>query len=190
MSVEGEVGGGGGGSGGQVMLVSAALSGSGTVTALGGDGGKGAQNGETEGSDRLNGKGGWGGEGRIRADAADDPNVSTSPDPYKGDFSQWCWSVDDPPPSACVTDSDGDGVVAWECGGADCNDGDNTIFPDADDLTADGIDQNCDGLDACDDAAWLQGGLKTTSCATGGDALSGLVGLSGALAALLLRRRP
>jgi hypothetical protein len=48
-------------------------------------------------------------------------------------------------PFECGDDLDGDG---WDpiCGG-DCNDDDATINPEALDLTVDGIDQNCDGID-------------------------------------------
>ena len=44
-------------------------------------------------------------------------------------------------------DKDADGYTAQYCGGDDCDDGDSTIHPAADDIPNDGIDQNCDGVD-------------------------------------------
>ncbi|MCK5881414.1 MAG: putative metal-binding motif-containing protein [Sinobacterium sp.] len=46
-------------------------------------------------------------------------------------------------------DLDGDGFYTkdWDSG-RDCNDSDNTIFPYADDIDEDGIDSDCNGLDA------------------------------------------
>jgi len=44
-------------------------------------------------------------------------------------------------------DFDGDGYKTSLLGGLDCNDGDSTINPDGQDLTYDGIDQNCNGQD-------------------------------------------
>jgi uncharacterized membrane protein YgcG len=48
------------------------------------------------------------------------------------------------------TDADGDGYVAVAESGTDCNDADATINPIAVEVISDGIDQDCDGLDAVD----------------------------------------
>lgn len=45
-------------------------------------------------------------------------------------------------------DVDGDGIVASQFGGPDCNDNDLRVHPGAYDVPGDGIDQNCDGRDA------------------------------------------
>ncbi len=44
-------------------------------------------------------------------------------------------------------DADGDGYGAESCGGGDCEDGDPTIHPGAEDTAGDGIDDDCDGHD-------------------------------------------
>ena len=46
-----------------------------------------------------------------------------------------------------LTDRDGDGFSA-RFGGGDCDDHDATIYPGAEDVPGDGIDQNCEGGDA------------------------------------------
>jgi hypothetical protein len=61
-------------------------------------------------------------------------------------------------------DRDGDGYPSLADGGADCDDGNAAINPEATDVRGDGIDQNCDGLDGVDAdgdrwAAIYSGGL-------------------------------
>jgi arylsulfatase A-like enzyme len=46
-----------------------------------------------------------------------------------------------------LTDRDGDGFSA-RFGGGDCDDHDPTVYPGAEDIPGDGIDQNCEGGDA------------------------------------------
>lgn len=45
-------------------------------------------------------------------------------------------------------DRDGDGFDAPFCGGDDCNDGDASVHPGAEEVLEDGLDQDCDGVDA------------------------------------------
>lgn len=50
-------------------------------------------------------------------------------------------------PAPTCEDNDGDGYANIVCGGTDCNDFDNQIFPGAMEICGDGIDQDCSGAD-------------------------------------------
>ena len=60
---------------------------------------------------------------------------------------QNCDGADEVCPPPVCPDSDGDGYTDAACGGTDCNDNDNSIFPGATEVCGDGIDQNCDNTD-------------------------------------------
>src|SRR4051794_37738245 len=61
------------------------------------------------------------------------------------------------PSVAFAVDKDGDGYPAVK----DCNDSDPTVYPGAPEIAGDGIDQDCDGVDAV-------GGSGSTITVTGG----------------------
>lgn len=61
------------------------------------------------------------------------------------------WSTCEPS-CAAGADGDGDGYPAARCGGTDCNDADPNIHPDASELCADGIDNDCNSVTDCADA--------------------------------------
>jgi len=64
-------------------------------------------------------------------------------------------------------DADGDGFQDVNCGGTDCNDNNDTIYPGAPDQCGDGVDQNCDGTDECVCADADSDGHQDQAC--GGD---------------------
>lgn len=70
---------------------------------------------------------------------------------------------------ACAPDEDGDGSTS----AFDCDDGDATVYPGADDPPGDGIDQDCDGADAVAPtltiADLVRGDLLVTEAMTRGD---------------------
>jgi hypothetical protein len=43
-------------------------------------------------------------------------------------------------------DADGDGALAQGCGGNDCNDHSDTVYPGHPEICTDGLDNNCDGI--------------------------------------------
>ncbi len=45
------------------------------------------------------------------------------------------------------TDNDGDGYIAEDDGGDDCDDADDAVNPGAEETVGDGVDSNCDGED-------------------------------------------
>jgi len=70
-----------------------------------------------------------------------------------------------------IIDGDSDGYAPESCGGPDCNDSDGTINPGAADICEDGIDQDCDGIDAppgsCDCPVDLTVGTTPTGSTAG-----------------------
>jgi len=58
----------------------------------------------------------------------------------------------DETPCICP-DADSDGFTASYCGGTDCDDVSNTVYPGAPELCTDGKDNNCNGLKDCADPA-------------------------------------
>lgn len=84
-------------------------------------------------------------------------------------------------------DLDGDGQDALFCDGDDCNDDDATVFPGAEEVPGDGLDQDCDGLDASDGATW--GGSGGSVFCGVGTGLPGVAGWAGAMLLVARRRR-
>ncbi len=89
--------------------------------------------------------------------------------------------------TAAVCDLDGDAHDALFCDGDDCNDDDATVFPGADEVADDGLDQDCDGYDASDGATW--GGSGGSVFCGVGRAFPGMGALLGALLVVAGRRR-
>ena len=85
----------------------------------------------------------------------------------------------------CMTDADADGYgddspATGVSAGTDCNDADATIRPGATELTGDGVDQDCDGMEICyvdaDGDGYTDGSSTVSStdqdCADGGEGTS------------------
>ena len=110
-----------------------------------------------------------------------------------GTYGRGMWDYQlDPDHEGCypVQDYDGDGVLCDE----DCEDHDAAIFPGAEDVCGDDVDQNCDGTDGCEDTALDDepvtpgGGGRCDGCASGGTVPVG-AWLLGLLGAAVVRRR-
>lgn len=84
-----------------------------------------------------------------------------------------------PADTAASCDYDGDGYEAPGCGGDDCDDSDAGVNPGAEEVPADGQDQDCDGLDGAEPVLWVESGGCLSRSGLG-------LGLAGGL---LLRRR-
>jgi hypothetical protein len=70
---------------------------------------------------------------------------------------------------ALTPDADGDGHEALVCGGDDCDDSDPGVSPDAVEIVADGVDQDCDGGERCFADADLDGVATIDALVTSAD---------------------
>jgi len=91
----------------------------------------------------------------------DDPYTHPGADdiPYDGKDNDCCCEVEGEDSECCgdLVDWDGDGYIAVNAGGDDCNDGNPNIYPGAAEVCYDGIDQDCMGdedTDDCDGDGW------------------------------------
>jgi hypothetical protein len=64
------------------------------------------------------------------------------------------------PSSGHCYDRDGDRSLDSACGGDDCNDANATVYPGAQEICRDGVDQDCDGSDARCDCVTKKGRFK------------------------------
>ncbi|MFO0590692.1 MAG: putative metal-binding motif-containing protein [Polyangiaceae bacterium] len=163
----------GGGAGGYISIDASKVSGSGTISAKGGDGGDG-----------TSGKGGGGGGGTIRVSAvtAVEPALDAS-----GGKSGTCApgnaGIADatPLPQKPCVDTDGDGDKAKECGGGDCDDSDPNVHAGTTPAIeiCDGQDNDCNGAidddlvsDACPAGQICEAGACVDGSGGGGGATS------------------
>lgn len=81
-----------------------------------------------------------------------------------------------------LIDNDGDSFPPESCGGPDCDDDDNTIYPWATEVCTDGIDSNCNGLPDVSDPVCCSGSGDTCDCpvdmTTGGVLTGTTVGMT------------
>ncbi len=104
-----------------------------------------------------------GGEDCDDADAAVSPQAEEVCDNGRDDDCDGATDGDD---ADCgCADADGDGFADAACGGADCDDSDASVYPGAEEVCGDGVDQDCDGQDlecGCPDAD--RDGLADADC--------------------------
>jgi hypothetical protein len=65
-------------------------------------------------------------------------------------------------PEEVVPDADGDGFASVDAGGSDCDDSDSDVYPGAEEIDDDGVDNDCDGT--VDSPAPDTGGPDTEDC--------------------------
>ena len=82
-------------------------------------------------------------------DDCDDTDAALTPADNDGDGQSTCdGDCDDADAALTTADGDGDGFTT--CDG-DCDDLDPTVYPHAIEIPQDGVDQNCNGMDDCED---------------------------------------
>ncbi len=86
-------------------------------------------------------------------------------------------------------DADGDGFEDSACGGDDCNDGNDQVYPGADELCTDNVDNDCDGLTDFDDQDTCKRGSSGCGCATSHESSAGLAFVMMMLGLALLKKR-
>jgi hypothetical protein len=97
----------------------------------------------------------------------DDPYTYPGADdvPYDGKDNDCCCETQGESADCCgdLVDWDGDGYDATSAGGTDCNDGNPDIYPGAQEVCYDGIDQDCAGDEDTDDCD-LDGHDRYSDC--------------------------
>ena len=102
---------------------------------------------DCSGSDRFDGDG----DGFVNDEDCDDTQPTVYPgadelcDQLFNDCNHAQWSLESLLPDE--VDDDGDGYIECSVEEPDCDDADASIFPGAEEVISDGIDQNCDGID-------------------------------------------